>query len=150
MTRECIRPGRSFHQVSFEVDDGPLPTSVRQLGVITHIDEVEHDRARAKVERDILADEVVLVALDAQLLKPASLDAAHSNRRSRTAAADHNGVRPERTLRDDLREVIDVRDVVDPGLRRDGHARILRNGRHLRPGAALPLGRPSADRGNKS
>ena len=34
-----------------QVDDRPLTTSILQLGMVAHVDNVEHDVSRAEVER---------------------------------------------------------------------------------------------------
>ena len=83
--------------------------------MIRHVDDVQHHRTRAEIERDVVADPRPWVTVDVEHLHPTPLDAGHPNRLFRTAPVDHLAVRDEMGLRYDRGEVVHVGNVVDLG-----------------------------------
>ena len=80
--RECAttpllsRPTHRFVQVGFQMDDRSLPATIREVGVVRHMDQVQHDRPRAEVERDVISYRVPRVTLHREFQTP-FLDGSH-------------------------------------------------------------------------
>src|SRR4029078_4876239 len=51
-------PGYGFVQVRFQMYDGSLSAVVGQLRMVGAMDQVQHDRTRAEIERHVVADMV--------------------------------------------------------------------------------------------
>ena len=59
--------------------DRPLPALISQLWMVAPVEDKEHDRPRAEVERHVFADHRAGVAIDAYLLETALLDLRHTH-----------------------------------------------------------------------
>jgi hypothetical protein len=88
--------------------------------VVLHINQIQHDRARAEIEWDVLTDEILRIAfLQIDFCHPSRLDVGHANHLIGPAQFGETRVRQQAfALRDGV-EIIDMRDVVDlrPGWR---------------------------------
>ena len=114
-------PGDHGMKVGLHVDDRRLTTAVGKIGVVRAMDDEQHDRSRAEVERDVVADMVVGVTGHRER-EPSLLDGRHANACQRTTSGDHRCIRQELARSHDRAEVVDVRDVEDLGAgRRRGH-----------------------------
>ena len=89
--------------------------------MVAAVKNVEHDRSRAKIKWHILPDLCSPVAFYLQLLQPSPLDLRHSDDFALQPKLDALGVRPYSAFRHDLRQIPQMRDVVD--LRSVGHSR---------------------------
>jgi hypothetical protein len=101
LIRLCPRNSRT--KIELQVQDWTLTTMIRKLGVVTLIDQVEHDRAGAKVERHARAHVQTGMAIQGQLMDTALFDLVHPNRGSGQGALHDLGIAPQATIRDNRR-----------------------------------------------
>jgi hypothetical protein len=90
--------------------------------VISLVEQEQHNRAGAEVERNVLANPRPRVTVDIQFLESPPLDFAHPDNRAIEAAPDTLRVRPQDGI-DHLRQILRMRDVVN--LRAVGHGTLL-------------------------
>ena len=107
-------PGDDGMKVGLQVDDRRLTTAVGEVGVVRAVDDEQHDRSRAEVERDVVAD-VVIGMTGHREREPSLLDGRHPDACLGTASRDHRCIRQELACGHDRAEVVDVRDVEDLG-----------------------------------
>jgi hypothetical protein len=117
-----VSPINNLPKIRFEMQDRTLATPVCEIYVISFVEQEKHDRAKAEVERNVLANFRPRVTVDLQFFKSPPLDFAHPNDRAIEAATDALRIRPQNGI-DHLRQVLQVRDVVD--LRAVGHGTLL-------------------------
>ena len=113
-----ILPGcHGCPQVGHQVDDGSLAAVVRQVGMVPHVQDVEHNRPGTEVEGHVLTDGGARVALDRQV-QPPLLDARHADDLAVDGELYPLRVGPQGAGMDDAGQVADVREVVNlrPGL----------------------------------
>jgi hypothetical protein len=99
-------------QICFQMHNWPLPAAVRQIRVISSVQQEQHDRAWAEIERDVLSNLRAGVTIHLKFLKPPALNLAHPDDCTVQCAPAALRIGPEDTI-DDLREIIQVRDVID-------------------------------------
>mmetsp|Transcript_41607 Transcript_41607/g.97687 ORF Transcript_41607/g.97687 Transcript_41607/m.97687 type:complete len:348 (-) Transcript_41607:6528-7571(-) len=119
-----LRPRDGVIQVGFKVHDRLLPALVGQLGVAL-VDQEQHHRAWAEVERRALPDIQPGVAVQRQLGQPALLDVAHADDGARRCLKLHFGV-GQQAPGHDGRQTVHMTDVIDLGPRRYRHGQRLR------------------------
>jgi len=107
-------PSDDRMKVALHVHDRRLPTAVGVVGVVRAVDDEQHDRSGAEVERDVVAD-VVAGVTGHRERKPSLLDGRHADAQLRTTPSDHRCIRQELARGHDRAEVVDVRDVEDLG-----------------------------------
>jgi hypothetical protein len=83
------------------------------------VEDVQHDRTRTKVKRDVVTDFGARFAGNFDLLQSAPLNGRHANDLALKAPNQSLPIRPDATLSDDPGKVFDVGDVVDFGIDRD-------------------------------
>jgi hypothetical protein len=103
------------------MQDRPLATTVRQVWMIRHVEQVEHDRPKAEVKGNVFTDLGPRVAADLQFFQSSALNLPHSNDLALQVLTKTFGVRPEYAI-DHPAQILQVGDMVDFRiLRRNGH-----------------------------
>ena len=116
-----FRPGHTGIQVCLKMNNGPLTTTITKLRVIALINQVQHDRARAKVKRHTGTDIKTGMAGQCQLCEAALFDCAHTNGSTRRRTGSNFSITPQKAIRDNRRQTINVDDMVDFWLSGDCH-----------------------------
>ena len=117
---DFIRPCDRIVQVGFQVDDWPLPASIRQIRVIPSINYIKHHRPRTEIEWRAIPD--VQAGMTGELqAEPPPLYVIHPDGSTHDVSLYGNAVTPKITVSDDGRQSVYVRDVIDFRLRRRGH-----------------------------
>ena len=73
----AIRPINHIVQVSFQVYYWLLPASIREIGIIRHINYIKHYRPRAEIERHTVANVQARVTVKRKHIKPPLLYVIH-------------------------------------------------------------------------
>ena len=120
---------------------GSCPPSIGQLWMIRLADHVEHDGARAEVERDARSHVEIPVAVQPQLAQAPPLDVVHPNRGPDRRAFSDGGIAEKTTIRDDGLQSVQVNDVEDLRISRRRHVTIS-----LLPGIPPSFRRPRTTR----
>ncbi len=107
-----VGPVDCLAQVRLQVDDRSLTAGIGKLRVISLVDQVEHDRAWAEVERNAVADTEVWVRPQG-LNESSFLDRGHTDGRARTPACLHFRIAPDCAVRGDRGQTVDMQDVID-------------------------------------
>jgi hypothetical protein len=115
------RPRDDVVEIELQVHDRLLSAPVTEVRVVRAVNDVEHDRAWAEVERNAVADVITGVTSNRER-ETSLLDAAHPDRGDTAPACDHRSVGEQAAVADDRRKVVDVGNVKDPRSRRDRHA----------------------------
>src|SRR6478735_504704 len=97
--------------------DGSLPSGVKKSRMIAHVYHIEHDRARTKVERNIIPHGRPWKDVD-WTMKPCLFQTGHANGRSGMAVSLYERIAMEPVRRNDAGETIHMHDVVRLGVRR--------------------------------
>jgi hypothetical protein len=97
-----------------EVDNWTLAFAVRDVGMVSSMDDVEHHGAWAEIERNIVADMRSRMTAYGQA-QPVRLDLVVSDDGSSLPFCHHR-IRPQPPIRDDRGEIVNVDDVVDSRL----------------------------------
>ncbi len=112
VTRSCIgqceRPTQSVvlcprngpTKVRFQMNDGLLSPAILQLGMIRHVDQVEHDGTWAEVEGNTATDTQTRVAVQRANQTP-PLDSVHSDHGSRRRTMSYIRIAQEPILGND-------------------------------------------------
>ena len=100
------------------MDNWTLSASVGKVGVIALVQEIQHDGPGTKVERNILPNCRPWIAVYLKFLQSSPLDFAHPYELASYRPPQPLSIRPQVSVTD-LRKIVDVRDVVDLGVRRD-------------------------------
>lgn len=110
-----VCPRNHGSEISLEVDNGLLTAGIVEVWMIPLMEDVEHDGAGTKVERDILADGGFWITGD-WMLEAALFDGTHANEGAGDIMANAMGIGYKLCVLDDAGKVIDMGDVVDLGV----------------------------------
>ena len=105
-------PVHSLVECHLQVHDGALAAAVVELRMIGLVGQVEHDGARAEVERHAVADVESGTTLY-WIGQPSLLDRAHADGRSRLRPVLQLRIGPEAAVPDDGRQPVHMDDVID-------------------------------------
>src|SRR5690606_19792514 len=83
-----IRPIESLCQINLQMDDRVLPTSVLECRMVGFVYHVQHDGARTKVERNVVADARARVNIYL-LVEPDCFQVAHTDCRPAASLCSH-------------------------------------------------------------
>ena len=114
-------PRNGLAKIGFQMNDGLLSPTIFQLGMVSHVNQVEHDGTWAEVEGNTATDTQTRVAVQRANQTPL-LDSAHSDHGSRGRTMSHVRVAQEPILGNDRLQSVYMYDVVDLRIRR--HRRV--------------------------
>ena len=132
-TSLCVCPVDRLAEVGLQMHNRALAASIGEFHIICPINHVEHDRTRAEIKRHAIANEQAGVTVKA-ISQSAPLDVGHADGCSRPRPALKLRIAPERAVRDNRRQPVDMDDVIIFGSA--GGTTIS-----LRPPLALPRNR---------
>lgn len=113
-----LSPFDYFSQIRLEMHNRALASRVLQIRVVTFVEQEEHNRPGAEVERNVFSDPGPGMAVHLKLLKPTPLDLAHSDHRPIHVLANALRIRPHNAI-DNLRQIIKMCNVIVDASRRD-------------------------------
>ena len=107
-----LRPAHDLMQAKLQMHERPLTLGVGDVRVISAVKQVQHHRARTKVERHTGADVEPSVTLHSPLASPL-LDVCDADLYRRAPRTGDDLITAESAPTQDRRQVVDVGDVVD-------------------------------------